>query len=72
MTGDVRESKILRTEQLDRWSLVQRIVLFTHEASVFDGFVTHVMHVLSVVISVYHATQMSPAELTVFVQIIPT
>lgn len=46
MTGNIWECEVFRAEQLDWRSFVQSIVLFTHKASVFNGFMTHVVYVL--------------------------
>lgn len=72
MAGNIWEGEIFRAKQLDRRSFVQSIVLFTHKASVLNGFMTHVVYVLRTHESEHGTTFAIGAVLTVFVQMIPT
>lgn len=46
VTGNVGESEVFRTNQLNRWSLVKGVMFLANESGVLDGFMTHIMHVL--------------------------
>ena len=45
MTGDISEGEILRTDKLNRWAFEHCVMFFTHEPSVFDGFVYDVSYI---------------------------